>query len=390
MDLYRKNILLIIHQGSLGGAERQGLGMSKILTEGYKCKVDVLLTFSEELNKEFKDYAEACKVNEILYYGPTYLNFPKSFKLKELKRLKWTVEYLLRLRNNLKPKHYEIIIPFLNFPSKVAFYLYKLLPGVKFTFWHYLGLDRFNNDLFERIAIKNTPCIIANADDGLHVFRNHYKLNSEKLFVLPQYLSMELREADPIKIKRKYNIPENKVVIGMIAHYRPEKLQDLLLDTFLDLLKDFKDIHLIFLGNKEISNTADLKFKSIAEKIQEDNFSDNVSLLSGENVQEVLSAMDIGVLVSEIEGMPNSVMEYMLYSLPVVTTAHSGCRTLLGNSEFLIQNNPSDLKIALTKLLKSSELRKLEGELNAAKIKNFTKETYISKLQEIIDKTTRK
>lgn len=389
MDFNNKNILLVIHQAALGGAERQGLGMSKILTEDYNCKVDVLLTFYSEMNAEFEEYAKLCKVRDIFYYGPTYLNFPRSFNLKEFKRLKWSVEYLLLLRKKLKPKNYEVIIPFLNLPSKVAFYLYKLLPGVKYTFWHQLGLDRYSNDLFEKIVIKNIPCIIANAEDGLDVFRQQYRLNSDKLFVLPQYVSMEYSEDNSVEFKRKYRIRENHIVIGMIAHYRPEKLHSLLLHTFSKLLKKYDNIHLVFLGNKEISETSRLKFSALKEEIRERKLLDHLSLVSGEKVQDVLSVMDIGVLVSEIEGMPNAVMEYMLYGLPVITTAHSGCKTLLGDSEFLIENNESELYRGLRKLIDSPALRESEGELNARKIKSFNKESYISELEKIMNKTLR-
>lgn len=389
MDFYKKNILLVIHQGSLGGAERQGLGMAKILSEDYNCRVDVLLTFSGEMNEEFKEFAKHCKVRDIFYYGPSYLNFPKRFKLKEFKKLKWSIEYLLLLKRKLKPRNYEVIIPFLSFPSKISFYLYKLLPGVKFTFWHHLGLDRFNDDLFERIAIKNTPCIIVNAEDGLNVFRKHYKLDADKLFVLPQYLSMEFSQGSPAELKQRYAIPESHIVIGMIAHYRPEKLHSLLLNAFFDLLKDYDHIHLILLGNKEISATSHVKFTDLFKEIKEKELLGRVSLLSGEKVSDVLSVMNIGVLVSEIEGMPNSVMEYMLYGLPVVTTAHSGCKTLLGNSEFLIANNEYELYTALKRLIDSPTLRKAEGDSNARKIKFFNKESYILSLEKIMNKRIR-
>ena len=50
-----------------------------------------------------------------------------EFSIKNLKRFKWSIQYLLKMRKGLLPYKYDIIIPFLNFPSKVAFYLYKLL-----------------------------------------------------------------------------------------------------------------------------------------------------------------------------------------------------------------------------------------------------------------------
>ena len=61
--------------------------------------------------------------------------------------------------------------------------------------------------------------------------------------------------------------------------------------------------------------------------------------MSGINVHDVLNVLDIGVLVSEIEGTPNVVMEYMLYGLPVIASNHKGCCALLGDSSFLISND---------------------------------------------------
>ena len=58
MDLYDKKILLVIHQGILGGAERQGLGISKILTTKYNCTVNVLLSHSSETTAEFEHFAK--------------------------------------------------------------------------------------------------------------------------------------------------------------------------------------------------------------------------------------------------------------------------------------------------------------------------------------------
>ena len=49
MDLYNKKILLVIHQGILGGVERQGLGISKILTTKYNCTVNVLVVHKSVL-----------------------------------------------------------------------------------------------------------------------------------------------------------------------------------------------------------------------------------------------------------------------------------------------------------------------------------------------------
>lgn len=87
MNFYDKNILLIIHHGSLGGAERQGLGLGKILSEHYNCKIYLLLTFSRETTEEFENYAEECHIKEIFHFGQSYLEFRKEITYKNLKRL---------------------------------------------------------------------------------------------------------------------------------------------------------------------------------------------------------------------------------------------------------------------------------------------------------------
>lgn len=387
MNLSNKKILLVIHQGGLGGAERQALGLCKYLTEQRNCSVDLLLTFSGETTKEFDAYAKECAVNNVFYFGTPYLILRKEFSIKNLKRLKWSVQYLLKLRKGLMPHKIDVIIPFLNFPSKVSFYLYKMLPSVKFTFWHQLGLDNLKLDIFESIAVNYIPCAIGNASNCLDMFRSPYRINSEKLNVLPQYVSLTKEIGNKKEIRNQFKISENAIVIGMIAHYRPEKFHDLLLQSFIQLNKKHDNIHLVLLGNRANTDTTEEKYVALRRIIKNNNLETQVSLLSEVKVQDVLTVLDIGVLVSRIEGTPNVVMEYMLYGLPVVTTNHPGCIGLLNNSEFLIENEEVMLSEKLSKLILSEALRKSEGHSNSEKIKSYDIASYVSKLEGIMNKT---
>ncbi|MEL1240145.1 glycosyltransferase [Flavobacterium flavipallidum] len=389
-SLRNKNILLVIHQGCLGGAERQALGLGKYLSQQCSCDVNLLLTFSSLTTKEFDDYVKECGINNVLHFGTPYLNFKWEFSILNIKRLKWSIEYLMRLRKEIKKYNPEIIIPFLNFPSKVSYYLYKLVPSVKFTFWHQLGLDSLSLDVFEKIAVNNIPCVIGNASNCLDMFKLPYSINSQKLNVLPQYLSLNKEIADKKLLRSKYNIPENAIVIGMIAHYREEKFHDLLLQSFIKLNKIHNKIHLVFLGNQFNTSATEYKYNYLLNIVKNNNLENSVSLLSEVKVTDVLSCMDIAVLVSRIEGMPNVVMEYMLYGLPVITTNHPGCKELLGDSEFLIDNTEQYLSEKLHKLIMSDNLRKTEGNLNLEKIKKYDIQSYVHKLEGIISKIIKK
>lgn len=385
MDLKNKNILLVIHQGQLGGAERQGLGISKLLTNDNNCNVDLLLTFSGNMSNDFKDFAKTCNIRNIYHFGKPYLVFRREFSYRNFKRLIWSLKYLFRLRKGLRNNDYDIIIPFLNFPSKVAYYLYKLLPTVKFTFWHQLGLDTLSLDIFESIAAKNIPCVIGNASNCLDMFKSPYKIDPKKLNVLPQYITMEHKNGNKNELRAKYLIPQEAIVIGMIAHFREEKLFGLLLNAFRILCEKHDNIYLVLLGGKNISSATMQKFKTLKDRIDEEQMTSKISLLSGLMPEDVLNCIDIGVLVSRIEGMPNVVMEYMLYGLPVVATKHPGCIQLLGESKFLIENKEVDLCNKLDELILSEPLRYTEGEINSKKIKRFNMEAYVKNLESIMN-----
>jgi glycosyltransferase involved in cell wall biosynthesis len=387
MNLSNKRILMVIHQGALGGAERQALGLSKYLTEQRNCKVDLLLTYSNETTNEFDRYAKDCSINNIYHFGSPYLLCKREFSYRNLKRLVWSIKYLLKLRKGLMPSMPDVIIPFLNFPSKVSYFLYKLMPSVKFTFWHQLGLDSINMDVFEYIAVNNVPCVIGNASNCLDMFKSPYRVNPKKLHVLPQYLSLTKEAGNKNAVRNKFKIPENAIVMGMVAHYRPEKFHDLLLQAFILLTKNQDNIHLVFLGNRGNTDTTEKKYTDLLTIIENENLKDQVSLLSDIRVQDVLSILDIGVLVSRIEGVPNAVMEYMLYGLPVVATNHPGCISLLNDSPFLIDNKQDQLYDALEKLILSEELRISIGNINLEKIKKYDVASYVKKLEAIINKT---
>ncbi|MFI0427152.1 MAG: glycosyltransferase family 4 protein [Flavobacterium sp.] len=378
-----KTVVLMIKVAMLGGAERQALGLADFLKKKYNCKVHLVTTHSNIPTNEFHEFAIACGINEIHYFGEPSLTIRKEFSLLNLKRAFRALKYLSKIKTEIAKFHPDIIIPFLNTPSKIASLIYKSV-GAQVTFWHQLGLDNYTFDLLEQKALNQTPFIVANAANGLEVFQYHYKIPNEKLFVLPQYVSIKRTVLDNNSLKIKFQIPDEAIVIGMIAHYRIEKFQELLLRSFSEIKTD-KKIHLVFLGNKDNSEETLDKYNSIVALSKSLYCYDKVSFISGESVEEVLNCLDIGVLVSEIEGTPNVVMEYMLYGLPVIASNHAGCVGLLEPSEFLIQNDKNILRDKLQHLIDNESLRIREAQENTEKIKKFSIENYINSLHSIIN-----
>jgi len=386
MKLQNKNILLVFQGGNLGGAERQAFGLSKFLTDNKKCKVDILFVSSNVQSEEFKKILEQSHINKTYFFGTPYLFLKREVTIKNLKRLKWSLQYLLKLRKGLIKSKYDVIIPFQNTPSKIAYYLYKLLPTAKYTFWHQLGLDIIKHDFFESIAVNNMPCIIGNASNCLDIFKNDYTVKNHKLNILPQYLSLEKEHRDKSTIIKRFNISSNKFIFGMIAHFKSFKYHELLLKVFKIFNEKYPHTHLVLMGNKDNDEDTLSIYNDLKKDIISANLQLSVTLLSNENVTDVLNILDIGVLLSLIEGTPNVVMEYMLYGIPVICSNHPGCVGLLKDSTLLVNNNEDEIYEAMEKVLISKSLYKKESNANLEHIKKYDIESYVESLEVILNK----
>lgn len=379
-----KNVVLLIKSAALGGAERQALGLANYLKLHFKCKIFLVCTHTDNISEEFKEFAKISGVEENYFFGTPSLSIKKEITFLNIKKTARTLMYLFKMRNKISKFKPDIIIPFLNSPSKIASLIFKY-SGAKITFWHQLGLDSYTYDYTEFKAVKNTPFIIANAENGLDVFKNYYKVAKEKLFVLPHYVSIKKIKLNKLELRKKFFIEDNAIVIGMISHYREEKYQEMLLNSF-DNIKTDKNIHLVLLGNKDNDASTLAKYNSLKNSIKGKGIDKKVSLLSGNPVEEVLNVLDIAVLVSKIEGTPTVVMEYMLYGLPVISTNHIGCVNLLKGSNFLIDNDENILRSKLKELIESPKLREREAAKNQKKIEEFSIENYVNHLTKIINK----
>ena len=382
-DFKNKKVVLLLKFAILGGAERQALGMAEYLIRNFHCNVTVIATHSNEQTIEFKKFANQCGIYEIHFFGAPSLTISSEFSLKAFKKNYRAKRYFTKMKSEVGKMSPDIIIPFLNSPSKIAALIYKKV-GAKITFWHQLGLDSYLHDSLEKKAISKTPFFVANAENGLDEFKNFYHVSEKQLYCLPQYVSIKKIELDKNIIKKSFQINNDAIVIGMIAHFRSEKYHDLVLSAFSKICNDF-NIHLVLLGNKDNSEETLSIYNNLLSKVSELNIQKSVSVLSGIAVEQILNLLDIGVLVSEIEGTPNVVMEYMLYELPVIATYHVGCKKLLHDSPYLIPNDESVLIDKFKDLIQNDSKRKMEGNLNKERIKNNTIENYFLSLNKIIN-----
>ena len=381
MDVFNfqsKNIIILFKSFVLGGAEKQGLFLANYLQNKKDCKVFIYSYLKSTNSKLFYQECEKYQLKNLFIVSNP---LSAAGSLKYLKRRTKIALFGLKLRKH----NPDIIIPYLNPPSIIAA-LYFKIAGAKITFWHHRGADYFRNNKLEKVAAQKVPFLIANSPDGKQELLKVLKTPIQKTYFLPNFST--IKSINPNKNIEVLNQVKGKTFIGMVAHFRIEKYQLLLVKAFHKIIKNHKDCHLILCGNIYESEDELSNFDGVYEYIQKNKLNNDITILHNVSANDILPYLDIGVLVSAKEGMPNVVMEYMAYSLPVVCTNHAGCISLLGeNYPFYVENSLESIFYKLELLIKDQQLCKQTGIENHILLNNkFLIESYLNQLSDLINK----
>lgn len=105
------------------------------------------------------------------------------------------------------------------------------------------------------------------------------------------------------KVRKEFNVDDNTILIGHIGRFNPQKNHPFLIDTFEKYHSINPNSQLILVGTGEL-------FDEIKKMVCERNIKDAV-IFTGirKDIPNILSAMDLFLLPSFYEGMPNTVIE---------------------------------------------------------------------------------
>lgn len=153
-------------------------------------------------------------------------------------------------------------------------------------------------------------------------------------------------------IRSAHKISDDTLLIGCFGRLSPEKGQELLINAFAKALKTKPNMRLITLGDG-VSKESLIKLCSYLGISSSVSFEPYTA-----NIRDYYEAIDLLVLPSRSEGLPNVVLEAMSLGVPVLATDVGGLSTIIQNglNGFLIKPNSSeDLSQAILYALKDPE-----------------------------------
>jgi len=224
---------------------------------------------------------------------------------------------------------------------------------------------------------RNFDGIISNGQEIKKWVIKRERVSPKKIHVIPNGTTLP----SPINmVPELFKRHSTSLWIGLAASLTPIKRIDVFLDSLRILMGKRPDIEFqaLVLGEGP-------KREELLEQAQEGGVAQRVHFPGAvRDVNPFLYYLDIGVLCSDQEGFPNTVLEYMAHAKPVVVTAVGGSKELVDfNTGFLIPAGDSmALAHALIRLADDASLRRQLGRNGRERVqKLYTWERSMEKLE---------
>lgn len=232
-----------------------------------------------------------------------------------------------------------------------------------------------------RVLAKRTDAIISNSKAVSDFIAKKENLKAEKARVI--YNGLEEYTVVSEDSFTLFN-QEDSIKLVLVANIKPVKRTLDAVVATTQLIEEGHNLELTLVGENQDKNYV----AQIVDVINKTNTNKLIRLTGSiTEPRRLLSQAHIGLLVSESEGLSNTIMEYMHAGLPVIATNVGGNPELVIDKRtglLIEKGNIEQLKSAILSLAANIELRESLGAEGKSLIQNeFSIAALISKHEEI-------
>lgn len=215
----------------------------------------------------------------------------------------------------------------------------------------------------ERALAKRTTAIVAISDkQKLELTEEHAIAPKEKVHVIPLGFDLdrfaEHTSEKRITFRKRYNMADGEVAIGIIGRLVPIKNHKLFIDA-ISYVKAHTNqkIRAFIIGDGETRS-------SLEKKVNDLNLRDLILFTSWEkNIDMVYPGLDIVCLTSLNEGTPVSLIEAQAASKPIVSTDVGGITNVVIPDKTALISNAADESLFHKNLLTLVDNRSMREEM---------------------------
>jgi glycosyltransferase involved in cell wall biosynthesis len=209
----------------------------------------------------------------------------------------------------------------------------------------------------------------------------HNRIKPEKIVSIPTGVDEELfnpSKYDKNECKKEFNINKNKIAIGIIAVIRSVKRHDIFVKVARKLLEKYNNLEFYIAGEGP-------KKEEIKEMVKNLGLEKNIIFLGHvNNPAKFICALDIVVLTSENEGVPQSIIQALMMNKKVVATDVGSVKDLYKDNNFRLAkvNDIDDIAAQIEYFL----LNKINLETRDYMVNNFSKKVMVDKILNVYKK----
>jgi glycosyltransferase involved in cell wall biosynthesis len=336
------NLLFITPSYTLGGVETQSFHLAEyFIQNGHK------VTFVCIRGEEGPLYQKLTRIGADCHF---FRNLSDLNKVGLYGKLKIIFSFIRFLRK-LKP---TIILPFTE-PINTIVNVFRPFTGAKKALFTMRGGTIISGpqSKFKRFVNYSKPIYISNSKHGAKLQANYLGIAVSKFNVIRNGIKMDI----PLKTRAEWrsdlNLAMSDTVFVMVANFYSEKKHSLLLEAWGKFEKGKNGVKLLLLGDKSPFDRDYFKAKAF---ILDNKLYDSVIQITGnKDVSGILKACDSGVLLTDSEGCPNSLLEYMSSEISVIASNIPAITEVIGDDyPFLTKNDSLESVISALEAIYSN------------------------------------
>ena len=273
----------------------------------------------------------------------------------------------------------------MSFNNKPNIFCAEFIPQIetKLHVWAQQGIDGYTfPKAHEKIILKNVSVVISNSNNGASFLENEVGISPDLIKVVYNGIDTKPEPRNSKAWEGRLSLPNaatfNAIMVANITRLKDHVTLVKSWRQVTDFLTE-KGIH----ANLYCAGRKDNMIEATKAEIKKQGLENNVHLLGGvSDVYNLVELMDLAILSSPSEGLPNAVLEVMLLSKPFVGTNIEGIREAVGSNNFQYLSEFEDVNGLASNILKfalDKELLEKVGEYN----KKWVEDTFpINKLWE--------
>lgn len=280
-----------------------------------------------------------------------YICFPNLSKgkfdgLETLFRNEITFNKRMVFVSNYSPSIFNFVVIRKVFPKAILLHVVHDLPWLlhvngdvelyrKWLFDTSLQFDDKTESFLKYCTYDIVTCteyadrVICLCKSTQELYKNLYSVDERKISVISNGLPdnyKSLSYENKLTLKDKYNIPQDKIIILLVGRLGPAKGADRI-SRILKKLSFNKEVCLVYVGEDDVFNwLGDLP----------DMFILSLGRLERDDIFEVYSVVDMGLMPSRFEQCSYVGIEMLMFGLPVITTCSYGLSDMFTTDNAII------------------------------------------------------